>query len=135
MTRRMWFRRLVALVGAVTLGGLGLAAASSERPDCPGKIVCPMTGKLVCKDRCPARDANRPDCPGQIVCPQTGKLVCKDQCPARDANRPDCPGQIVCPLTGKLVCKDRCPLHGSGENNVAGSAEKPACCSKGKGGA
>lgn len=86
MTRRMWFRRLVALAGAVTLGGLGLAAASSERPDCPGKIVCPMTGKLVCKDQCPARDANRPDCPGQIVCPLTGQLVCKDRCPANGAN-------------------------------------------------
>ena len=106
MTRRMWFRRLVALVGAVTLGGLGLAAASSERPDCPGKIVCPITGKLVCKD----------------------------QCPARDANRPDCPGQIVCPLTGQLVCKDRCPLHESRDNNAAGSSEKPSCCSKGKSG-
>jgi hypothetical protein len=76
--------------------------------------------------------ADRPDCPGKIVCPITGKLVCKDQCPARDANRPDCPGQIVCPLTGKLVCKDRCPLHESDAGNVAASADKPSCCSKGK---
>jgi len=104
MTRRMWFRRLVVLVGAVTLGAIGLAAASSERSDCPGKIVCPITGKPVCKDQCPARDANRSDCPGQIVCPQTGKLV----------------------------CRDRCRLIANGQE-ASGHASKPAgsCCKKG----
>jgi len=86
MTRRMWFHRLLVAVGVFTLGGLGWAVASSERTNCPGKIVCPLTGKLVCKDQCPARDANRPDCPGQIVCPQTGKLVCKDRCPLNGSN-------------------------------------------------
>jgi len=39
-----------------------------DRPDCPGKIVCPRTGELICRDRCPLnseqhreRDAV-PDC-------------------------------------------------------------------------
>ncbi len=81
MTRRIWLRRLLAVTGVLALGGIGWAAAISERADCPGKIICPITGKLVCKDQCPARDATRPDCPGQIVCPLTGKLVCKDRCP------------------------------------------------------
>ncbi len=27
------------------------------RPDCPGRIVCPLTGKPVCKDRCPLDEA------------------------------------------------------------------------------
>jgi hypothetical protein len=27
---------------------------AAERADCPGKIVCPITGELVCADRCPA---------------------------------------------------------------------------------
>lgn len=48
----------MALIG---LGGLVLAAASTfgfaaakmERADCPGKIVCPLTGKLVCRNQCP----------------------------------------------------------------------------------
>jgi hypothetical protein len=31
-------------------------------------------------------DPNRPDCPGQIVCPLTGDLVCRDQCPLGDAS-------------------------------------------------
>jgi len=94
MKRRMWFRRFVALAAVLTLGGFGLAAASSERSDCPGKIVCPITGKLVCKDRCPAPDTNRADCPGRIVCPLTGKLVCKDRCPlhkSSDGNAADKP--------------------------------------------
>jgi hypothetical protein len=28
-------------------------SSSEERDDCPGKIVCPLTGQLICKDRCP----------------------------------------------------------------------------------
>jgi copper chaperone CopZ len=28
-------------------------ARAQDRPDCPGKIICPLTGDLVCKDRCP----------------------------------------------------------------------------------
>ncbi len=45
---------------ALSAGGIGAAAArylatdvAAERADCPGKIVCPITGELVCKDRCP----------------------------------------------------------------------------------
>lgn len=53
---------------------------------------------------------DRADCPGTIVCPITGEEICKDQCPLTDPDRPDCPGKIECPLTGELVCRDRCPL-------------------------
>ena len=28
-------------------------AYAQDRPDCPGKIICPLTVDLVCKDRCP----------------------------------------------------------------------------------
>ena len=73
--------------------------------------------------------ADRPDCPGKIVCPLTGELVCKDRCPGRDASRPVCPGQIKCSLTGELVCKDRCPLNKS-EATVAEEASPP-CCRRG----
>lgn len=65
-------------IGAVKLTG---AQAQTDRPDCPGKITCPQTGKLICRDKCPVVDSNRPDCPGLILCPETGKLVCKDRCP------------------------------------------------------
>ena len=53
---------------------------------------------------------SRPDCPGKIICPISGEVICKDQCPLVDFDRADCPGKIVCPLTGELVCRDRCPL-------------------------
>lgn len=102
MTRRVWLHRILAVAGVLTLGGIGWATASSDRPDCPGKIVCPLTGQLICKD----------------------------QCPARDASRPDCPGQIICPLTGKLVCKDRCPANGN-STYIADRATTPPCCRKG----
>ena len=75
------------------LAGLGLftfdapdtAAAQQVRADCPGKIVCPQTGELVCRDRCPTVDPQRKDCPGRIICPETGKLVCIDRCPLRSS--------------------------------------------------
>lgn len=96
----------VATVGLVALASLVYAQSHMERADCPGKIVCP----------------------------QTGKLICRDKCPMIDQNRPDCPGQVVCPLTGKLVCKDRCPLGGTAAKNMGTKTTdakvKPACCAK-----
>ncbi len=56
----------------------------------------------------------RPDCPGRIVCPLTGEEVCKDLCPLQETPRADCPGKILCPLTGEPVCVDRCPLQNDG---------------------
>ncbi len=63
------------------LGGLAFARSNADRPDCPGKIDCPMTGELICRDQCPLIDPDREDCPGRIPCPLTGELVCKDLCP------------------------------------------------------
>lgn len=72
---------LLATVGLAVVAFAVTSRASAERPDCPGTIVCPRSGELVCKDRCPARDADRADCPGQVRCPLTGELVCRDRCP------------------------------------------------------
>ena len=84
--------KLVALSIAALMGlGLlavdkaGTTAAEGDRTDCPGKIVCPETGDLVCRDRCPTVDPERADCPGRVICPKTGKPVCIDRCPLRDA--------------------------------------------------
>ncbi len=83
VTRRWTITALaLAVLGVATLGTVKLVAANTDRADCPGKIVCPQTGKLICRDKCPTVDKNRPDCPGRIICPITGKLVCKDRCPA-----------------------------------------------------
>ena len=104
MSRRWMLPTLaLAMLGVAALGAVKLAADNSERADCPGKFVCP----------------------------ETGKLICRDQCPTIDANRPDCPGRIVCPLTGKLVCQDRCPVRDTATKN-ADTKAKPACCQKGK---
>ncbi len=73
------------------------------------------------------RGNDRADCPGKIKCPLTGELVCKDQCPLTDADRADCPGKIKCPLTGELVCKDQCPLAADTEHGDA-DKELPNCC-------
>jgi len=74
---------LLALGGVVlaAASALGVAAATSERADCPGKIPCPLTGEVICRDQCPSIDPGRPDCPGRIECPLTGELVCVDRCP------------------------------------------------------
>jgi len=74
---------LLSLGGLVLAGAsaLGIGAAAWERADCPGKITCPLTGEVICRDQCPNVDPDRSDCPGRIECPITGELVCVDQCP------------------------------------------------------
>ncbi|MDQ2622599.1 MAG: hypothetical protein M3Y45_06120 [Actinomycetota bacterium] len=85
---------LVALVGLVAAYPLANASTGAERSDCPGKVVCPLTGEEVCKDRCPLAakaektDTTRADCPGQVECPLTGELVCRDECPVTGAVKP-----------------------------------------------
>lgn len=78
-------RFLFASVATILLAGGALAyratADKHERTDCPGTVICPLTGEETCKDECPLIDPNLPDCPGKIVCPLTGELICKDQCP------------------------------------------------------
>lgn len=48
---------LVLSIAFVVASGVSAAAnldsSSTDRIDCPGKIVCPLTGDLVCSDRCP----------------------------------------------------------------------------------
>lgn len=50
-------RRVVSLVLLVAAGAAVAAYAVNAgviagRADCPGKIVCPVTGERVCADRC-----------------------------------------------------------------------------------
>lgn len=48
--------------------GQAQAQLDPDRPDCPGRIVCPLTGELVCRDRCPLapgaakEEESLPDC-------------------------------------------------------------------------
>jgi len=56
MTRRKMLASTLGLVAGVAtvLGAVAIAKPTADRADCPGKIVCPLTGELVCIDRCPA---------------------------------------------------------------------------------
>jgi hypothetical protein len=40
-----------ALAGCSATGSMEMAGA--DREDCPGQTICPLTGELVCIDRCP----------------------------------------------------------------------------------
>lgn len=51
----------LAAAGALSGCASGERVAGAERADCPGKIVCPITGELVCIDQCPAGAGARPD--------------------------------------------------------------------------
>jgi len=103
MSRKGSIGLTIALAAATSLGAISLASQQTTRTDCPGKIECPLTGELVCRDRCPAIDQQRADCPGRIECPINGELVCKDRCPVQNSAEqaeavsevPDC-------------CKSRC---------------------------
>lgn len=43
------------IAAATAVAGYMGSAAKAEREDCPGKIVCPLTGGLVCADECPIK--------------------------------------------------------------------------------
>lgn len=44
---------LLATVGLAVATYAVSTRTGVDRPDCPGKIICPLTGRLICKDRCP----------------------------------------------------------------------------------
>jgi hypothetical protein len=47
----------LAVVGTALAYGVGWNGRSAgldpDRPDCPGRIICPLTDEPVCIDRCP----------------------------------------------------------------------------------
>jgi hypothetical protein len=55
-------RRNMLLMAILVAGGVATAGTlmgvRSERADCPGRIVCPLTGQAVCKDRCPLGESS-----------------------------------------------------------------------------
>lgn len=62
---------LLSLAIAVALGvsaAYPLAFASGGRSDCPGKIVCPITGEMVCSDQCPVGSSAANDVAGASCC-------------------------------------------------------------------
>lgn len=48
---------VLILAGAV----LAYRTATAERSDCPGKMICPLTGEVICADKCPM-NAAAPSC-------------------------------------------------------------------------
>ncbi len=42
-----------AFAGGAAIACPAQVALDPDRPDCPGRVVCPLTGELVCRDRCP----------------------------------------------------------------------------------
>lgn len=85
ISRKGFVGLATALVAASSVGAIGLVSQQTVRANCPGKIECPLTGEMVCRDRCLAIDQQRADCPGRIECPINGELVCKDRCPVQES--------------------------------------------------
>lgn len=66
----IWFAT-AALLGS---GALAYALASGEkREDCPGKIICPLTGQEICKDQCPLLTHGEAPSPSEASCCGAGK--------------------------------------------------------------
>lgn len=60
---KVWVVSAVGLAAALTAGAGAMYRASQPatvRPDCPGRIICPLSGELVCRDRCPLDAAQAP---------------------------------------------------------------------------
>ena len=46
-------RKALVILTVVRVGAGGVAAYN--RVDCPGTKVCPLTGQVICVDRCPVQ--------------------------------------------------------------------------------
>ncbi|MCH8823133.1 MAG: hypothetical protein IH984_06445 [Planctomycetes bacterium] len=115
------FMTPIALIAAVAIAATAYSVSSSsstDRADCPGKILCPITGDPVCKDRCPLGSDD------EFANADTPFASC-GVLAETDTNRADCPGKIVCPLTGELVCNNRCPLS---KEKIEERTVLPSCC-------
>ena len=65
---------LIPLLVVSAAATVGLAFASGDgAADTSDTVICPQTGERIDRDDCPLVDATRPDCPGRIECPLTGE--------------------------------------------------------------
>ena len=72
------FLAIAVVIGLLSAGTswMAVSAAETSRSDCPGKIVCPLTGDEVCADRCPVDTENVPTAPSK-----TADELCGGACP------------------------------------------------------
>lgn len=75
-------KRNVLLIVAVALIAGGAVSIASSGNDCPGVMTCPLTGQVICVERCPITHPDAEPCPGTKVCPTTGQTICVERCSA-----------------------------------------------------
>ena len=68
------------VLGAGVLAHESVQAVSDE-DFCLSEAFCLDAFKQIAASETPSFNAERADCPGQVTCPLTGELVCKDRCP------------------------------------------------------
>lgn len=76
MTKFLAIASVMGVLSAGT-GWIATSSADTARPDCPGKIVCQLTGDEVCADRCPADAVNV-----SVVASEAADELCGGACPA-----------------------------------------------------
>ncbi len=70
-------KSIVWTVAALVIAGAGVGAyavagsCGAARADCPGTIVCPLTGETVCGDRCPLNAKQDETAAGSTCCGET----------------------------------------------------------------
>ncbi len=69
MQKKTLVAALVAGLGLVGAVALALGAARNDRADCPGRIVCPLTGETVCRAQCPLAATGGSAVPRESCCP------------------------------------------------------------------
>jgi len=62
-----WTLAVPALILGSGFFVLSPASVNPTRPDCPGTIVCPISGRVVCIDHCPLR-AKESDASSRPAC-------------------------------------------------------------------
>jgi len=123
-----------SLIGLITLVGVVTSQSKGNASACYASMTMPTPEQSINPNESTTDDSHRENCPGKILCPVNGKIICKDRCPLHkdDSHRANCPGKILCPVNGKIICKDRCPLNND-TNKVKKkslSIHSPCCSTK-----
>lgn len=75
---------MVALGGSLSAYKLAFADGNRvstldpRRPDCPGQIVCPISGELVCRDECPLASSETKNAANEQPQTETKSCCCQN---------------------------------------------------------
>lgn len=71
----------VSMIGLIALVGVVMSQSKGKASTCYAGMTLPTPEQSLNPNDSITDDSYRANCPGKILCPVTGKIICKDRCP------------------------------------------------------